>query len=128
VNKTGERQIITHHPAAVNERKKVMSQRLVWFFVSAVVAVSAPMEASNYQVGGCKPPLTNFPTIQAAVNSVPAGSTIQVCPGVYPEQVTITQPLTLLGARAGNSNRAVIAINPTGGLAPNVTSIIGQGL
>src|SRR5437660_1480892 len=108
-----------------------MSQRLSWF-VSAVVmlAVSAPLEALNYEVGGCKTGsgYVNFTTISAAVAGVPAGSKIQVCPGVYPEQVTITQPLTLQGIASNNSNRAVIAINPTGGLATNVTSIIGQGL
>jgi hypothetical protein len=108
-----------------------MSRHLSWFFLAAVMlAMSASLQALNYEVGGCKTGsgYVNFTTISAAVAGVPAGSKIQVCPGVYPEQVTITQPLTLQGIASGNSNRAVIAINPTGGLAPNVTSIIGQGL
>jgi len=42
----------------------------------------------------------------AAVIGVPAGSRIQICPRVYPEQVTITQPLTLEGIGSGNANRA----------------------
>ena len=66
----------------------------------------------------------NFTTISAAVAGVPAGATIQVCPGVYPEQVTITQPLTLKGIHSGNANRAVITINPNGEVVPNVTSIV----
>ena len=81
--------------------------------------------AATYQVGGCKAGLKNFTTISAAVAGVPAGSTIDVCPGVYPEQVTITQPLSLVGVSSGNANRAVIAINPNGILTPNVTSVLG---
>jgi hypothetical protein len=111
--------------------EEFMSQRLSWFFLAMVtLAGSAPLQALNYEVGGCKTGsgYVNFTTISAAVAGVPAGSKIQVCPGVYPEQVTITQPLTLQGIASNNSNRAVIAINPNGGLAPNVTSIIGQGL
>jgi hypothetical protein len=45
----------------------------------------------------------NFTTISAAVIGVPAGSKIQVCPGTYPEQVTISQPLTLEGISSGNA-------------------------
>jgi parallel beta-helix repeat protein len=102
-----------------------MSRQLAWFFL-AVVIVSAPLPALNYEVGGCKTGsgYMNFTTISAAVAGVPAGATIQVCPGAYPEQVTITQPLTLQGISSGNANRAVIAINPNGNLAPNVTSSI----
>ena len=33
---------------------------------------------------------TRFATITAAVAASPSGSTIYVCPGTYPEQVTIT--------------------------------------
>jgi hypothetical protein len=108
-----------------------MSQRLSRFFLAMVLlAMSAPLQALNYEVGGCKTGsgYVNFTTISAAVAGVPAGATIQVCPGVYPEQVTITQPLTLQGIRSGNSNRAVITINPNGNLAPNVTSVIGEYL
>jgi hypothetical protein len=103
-----------------------MSRHLAWFFSAVVMlAVSAPLQALNYEVGGCKTGTgyVNFTTISAAVIGVPAGSKIQVCPGVYPEQVTITQPLTLEGIGSGNANRAVITINPNGSLAPNVTSI-----
>jgi hypothetical protein len=108
-----------------------MSQRLSWFFLAMVLlAMSASLQALNYEVGGCKTGsgYVNFTTISAAVVAVPAGSKIQVCPGVYPEQVTITQPLTLQGIASGNANRAVITINPNGNLAPNVTSVIGEYL
>src|ERR1700674_4864998 len=108
-----------------------MSRYFGWLFTMLVMlAVSAPLQALTYEVGGCKrgSGYVNFTTISAAVVGVPAGATIQVCPGVYPEQVTITQPLTLKGIASGNSNRAVITINPNGNLAPNVTSVIGEYL
>jgi hypothetical protein len=66
--------------------------------------------ASTYAVGNCKPKLPNFPTITAAVSGVPPNSTIEVCPGVYPEQFTISQPLTLRGIVVGNAARAVITV------------------
>jgi hypothetical protein len=104
-----------------------MSRHLAWFFFAVVLlAVSAPLQALNYEVGGCKTGsgYVNFTTISAAVAAVPAGATIQICPGVYPEQVTITQPLTLKGIGFNNANRAMITINPNGSLAPNVNSSI----
>jgi nitrous oxidase accessory protein NosD len=107
--------------------ERYMSRHLAWFFLAVVMlAVSAPLQALNYEVGGCKTgsSYVNFTTISAAVVGVPAGATIQICPGVYPEQVTITQPLTLKGIGFNNANRAVITINPNGSLAPNVTSSI----
>jgi parallel beta-helix repeat protein len=76
--------------------------------------------ASTVEVGGCKPALTNFATIQAAVDAVPAGSTILVCPGTYPEQVKITKNLTLNGTSSGNSDNPTV-VPPIGGLAPNTT-------
>jgi hypothetical protein len=105
-----------------------MSRYLGWFLLAVLMlALSAPLQALNYEVGGCKTGSSwvNFTTISAAVAGVPPGATIQVCPGVYPEQVTITQPLTLKGIASGNANRAVITMNPNGDMVPNVT-IFGQ--
>jgi parallel beta-helix repeat protein len=44
-----------------------------------------------------------------------------VCPGNYPEQVIISQPLTLEGITDGTGNAAVISV-PAGGLVQNGTS------
>ena len=71
--------------------------------------------ASNFAVGSCKPSLPSYSTISAAVAAVPPGSTIQVCPGTYAEQVAITQPLTLKGISSGNTS-AVVITAPGGGL------------
>jgi parallel beta-helix repeat protein len=69
----------------------------------------------------CVPSLVHFSTIQSAVNAVPAGSVIQVCPGTYPEQVVISEPLTLSGVTDGTGNAAVITV-PGNGLVQNATS------
>src|SRR5258708_39867599 len=82
--------------------------------------------ASTVAVGNpaCQPSLVHFATIQLAVNSFPAGSTIKVCPGNYPEQVSIiSKNLTLIGVAFGTSDAAVVAV-PAGGLVTNgVTDI-----
>lgn len=43
----------------------------------------------------------DFNTIQGAVAAAPAGATILVCAGNYPEAVSVTKPLTLRGAQSG---------------------------
>jgi hypothetical protein len=67
--------------------------------------------AKTVQVGGCKTTLQNYVTIQSAVSAVPAGATIEVCPGTYSEQVTITQALTLEGITSG-TNASIVLMNP----------------
>ncbi len=81
------------------------------------------LTASTVAVGAptCQPTLTHFTTIQAAVSAVPAGSTVLVCPGTYPEQVVISQPLTLKGVTDGVGDAAVITV-PAGGLVQNANS------
>src|ERR1700746_3129151 len=82
---------------------------------------------NNFAVGTCRPRLRSFATIQAAVSSVPAGSTVLVCPGTYPEQVTITQPLSLQGLADSSLDEAIIAI-PSGGLTTIVPSTFGENV
>src|SRR6202521_3732905 len=102
-------------------------------FLSAVTMIAAarPAAAAKVEVGSCLAGLPKFSTIQAAVSGVPPCSTILVCPGVYPEQVTISQPLTLRGQGINNMDRPVVAVPqslPGGGpgLKVNVTSINGE--
>lgn len=80
---------------------------------------------NNFAVGTCRPRLKSFATIQTAVSGVPAGSTVLVCPGTYPEQVTITQPLNLQGIADSNLDEAIITI-PSGGLTNIVPSSISN--
>ncbi len=73
---------------------------------------------NQFAVGNCKPNLPSFNNIQQAVTSVPSGATVLVCPGNYPEQVIITQPLNLQGLTIGDGNAAAITV-PAGGMSVN---------
>lgn len=106
-----------------------MSKKWMLFLLAgAMTAAAGPAQAASFQVGSCLPKLPKFSTIQSAVSSVPPFSTVLVCPGVYPEQVTISQPLTLRGQSISNMDRPVISvpINPDGSpnLKVNVSSAI----
>ena len=70
------------------------------------------------QVGACVPGLANYPTISAALVGVPTGATIEICPGTYPEQLTISKAVSLVGVNAENSSQAHL-VAPTGGLVSN---------
>jgi Periplasmic copper-binding protein (NosD) len=99
----------------------------VLLFATVPLLVSFPALASNFAVGTCKPRLTSFSSISAAVAGVPPGSTIQVCPGVYPEQIVISQPLTLQGIASGGQDQVVIAVPSTlTPLSANVVSMFGE--
>ena len=102
--------------------------RFALFLLSVLVSqLAIANDDHGYAVGSCKPRLTSFSTISAAVSSVPPGSTILVCPGTYPEQVTISQPLTLLGVQSANQDDAIVTV-PVSGLAANTTSVFGEGV
>jgi hypothetical protein len=87
--------------------------------------------AGTVQVGNCKgASIRSFATITAAVTYAEAQSsamTIDVCPGYYAEQVTIssdTNGLTLLGVTAASPSGtldAAVIIPPSGGMVPNGT-------
>jgi hypothetical protein len=83
--------------------------------------------AKTVQVGTCQPNLQGYSTISEAVSAVPSGSTILVCPGTYPEQVTITQPLTLKGVQSGTQANPAITV-PRGGLTKTSNGVYYQVL
>jgi len=89
----------------------------------AIATVSALLStfsfAASYAVGTCDKHLASYPTISQAVSSVPSGSTIEVCPGNYPEQVLIAQPLTLKGFPGEN---APVIVVPPGGLVSSLNN------
>jgi hypothetical protein len=100
------------------------------FFFAALIAAT-PAFSANVAVGTCLPNKASYATISEAVQGVPSGSTILVCPGVYAEQVVIGKSLTLKGQTSGNSAYPVI-MPPVGGLVPNaaglaVKSFFGAG-
>ena len=67
----------------------------------------------------------HYTTIQAAINGSGPGATILVCPGMYPEQITIAQSKKLRGVTVPNANNgagagaAVITVPAGGVLAGN---------
>ncbi len=88
-----------------------------------LLVVVQPLLAKTYYVGSCK--TGSYSTIGAAVAAVPPASIIDVCPGTYPEQVVISQPLTLQGIASGGSSQAIIAM-PASGLATTTSEIFGS--
>ena len=73
------------------------------------------LSASVVAVGPCVANVVHFTSIQGAVNAVPPGSTIKICPASYPEQVVINKNLTLVGVNSGSADNPVLVI-PAGGL------------
>jgi len=63
----------------------------------------------TYIVGTCKSG-RQFSTIQKALDASPAPDTVEVCPGTYSEQVTISHPVTLEGIVGGNGSLAQIEL------------------
>jgi hypothetical protein len=87
-----------------------------------VVVGGQSVNAATYNVGSCRKGA--FSSIQTAVSTVPAGSIIDVCPGTYAEQVTISQNLALQGISDGKSSQAIIAA-PSAELTTTTSIILG---
>jgi pectin methylesterase-like acyl-CoA thioesterase len=87
--------------------------RTLTFCCLALMALAAlskqAFASSSATVGLCAGPGNHYTTIQAAVNA-PGVTTVEVCPGTYPEQITITQNLTLKGIASGTSDAAVVVV------------------
>jgi len=78
-------------------------------------------------VGACKGGV-HYPTIQQGIAHTPAGGTVSICPGTYPEQVSINKHLTLSGIVDGTADSVIIAA-PAGGVVQNVTDLFdGSGI
>jgi hypothetical protein len=94
----------------------------------ALAALGGQAFASNTAVGLCAAPGNHYLTIQAAVTaaeSLTTPRTVRVCPGIYPEQVSITSALTLEGVVNATSDAAII-VPPAGGIAMNGNDIFGN--
>ena len=97
------------------------SARYLLQIVITLLIVGQATAQIKVAVGTCRPKLPMYTTISDAVADVPSGSTVLVCPGNYPEQVTITQPLTLQGLNVGGAANPTITV-PTAGLVENSTA------
>jgi hypothetical protein len=108
----------------MNEKIKSLCRYAI--FVASICFVAQVAQAATEVVGTCRPG-RSFTKIQAAVNAAPSGSTIDICPGTYPEQVMIvSKTLTLFGVQSGTSDAAVL-VPPSGGLIANGSHIGGGG-
>jgi hypothetical protein len=83
----------------------------------ALAAFSARPAKAGIVVGTCAAG-TQYKTVQDAVNAAPSGSVIKVCPGAYPEQVLISEPLTLEGVTA-KGDGSVVVLPPATGFVQN---------
>jgi hypothetical protein len=105
-------------------RTKVVRPSLFPVLILAACFAVQAAQAATVAVGTCRN-LVNFATIQGAIDSVPAGTTIKICPGTYPEQLLITKKLTLEGIGTATED-AVIILPPAGGVVVNASDLRGQ--
>jgi parallel beta-helix repeat protein len=104
-----------------------MSKTAVRVVLVLTVGIGLHAQSASAQTvvagsASCQPDFDqHYPTIQAAVDAAPEAGTVLVCPGTYPEQVTIGKPLTLTGVIDGNQGTPVITV-PSGGLVQTVTT------
>jgi hypothetical protein len=97
---------------------------------TAALILGAPtLRAADltYVVGPCDTGKF-FATIQSALNSTPAPTTVEVCPGTYPEQLVITKPVTIEALERGSAQGLVVVLPPSGGLITNATDDFGSGV
>jgi parallel beta-helix repeat protein len=102
-----------------------MKHRLI--FISAAILLPAliaatPTFAATVAVGTCMPGKVSYDNLTDAVQGVPTGSTILVCPGSYAEQIVINKSMTLKGVTNGNSGYPVL-VPPAGGMVTNATGL-----
>jgi hypothetical protein len=91
-------------------------------FLALVPLAVVPSFAANVAVGTCMPNKVSFDSLTDAIQGVPAGSTIQVCPGTYMEQILIDKSLTLKGVTNGNAAYPVLT-PPPGGMVANAVGL-----
>jgi len=97
-----------------------------WILLIVTLAAQAS-SAETVAVGNCRPGVTSYATISLAVAVATAGATVLVCPGTYPEQVTITTPLTLRGLSLVWGSNPVITVPVGGFAAEGGAQILAQG-
>lgn len=78
--------------------------------LAALVASSAGAHAGTLIVGqpNTSCPGASYSTIGSAIEAASPGDTIEICPALYAEQLTISKPLTLRGITVNGVNRVLI--------------------
>jgi hypothetical protein len=97
---------------------------LSFALLALAVCVAVPTaQATTAVVGNCKG-TSPYSTIAAGIAS--GATTVQVCPGTYPEQVLIDRNLTLTGIANSSGGNAAVVVPPAGGLVANGLDIFGN--
>ncbi len=78
--------------------------------------------AHTLRVGTCVAAAHTYVTIQAAVDAASNGDAVVICPGTYPEQVSVTKSVSLKAVRNMDAPQIVV---PAGGLVQNTTMTNG---
>jgi nitrous oxidase accessory protein NosD len=93
-------------------RKPLTHARLAILFLGTFCATTSVARADERVriVGQPNTPCPNaqYTTINDAVNAADPGDVIEICPALYPEQLTITKRLTLRGRRVNGVNRVLL--------------------
>jgi hypothetical protein len=108
---------------------KTMS-RIKFLLVLLALTAQVPLASAaiTYAVGSCEPKLRSFTTIMGALGATPAPNVVEVCPGTYPEQVVISNPVTLKGISASNSTTGPTIGEPGELLNANAVDDFGDEL
>ena len=105
------------------KKKSLLRTCVVIAAVLMVCCFATATQANTIYVGSCH--TNSYATITLALANATTGTIIDVCPGYYAEQVTITlQGITLQGisyAHNGTTEDAAVIIPPSGGLVQNGT-------
>lgn len=92
------------------------TKHLLILSVGLMAIAASGASTTTYYVGHCR--VGSFSTISDALAAKPAPDVVYVCPGTYPEQLTITKPVMLAGIPSGGANQVFITV-PSGGLKPS---------
>jgi len=92
----------------------------------ALICGSVTASAQDVVVGTCNPSIPSYDELQDAVDGVPNGGVVAVCPGRWAQQVRITKSLSLMGVQSGN-NALPVVVPPLGGLVQNATGLAAVG-
>jgi hypothetical protein len=115
--------------SAVTSRRLLSQSSRLALLMAVLLGFSLCAFSATVQVGTCVPNLAYYSSITEAVHSVPAGSTIKVCPGTYYEQVVISKSLTLIGVTIAPTQAnpigaaGAIIMPPSGGVQQNATDL-----
>src|SRR5436190_8953655 len=96
-------------PGLITPNKNpIMKIRYRLFSLLTILVTAAAVSA---RAATCSVPTADYPTIQSAVDD-PTCATINVAPGVYSENISITRSVTLNGAQAGQPTAGRISAGP----------------